>query len=66
METKLDEKSMVRVRNRYDFLYRIEVSAEGTHEGLCTDWKDIIGVTLHSFSKNHVDIVIKDDSCEKE
>ncbi|KAA3454812.1 reverse transcriptase [Gossypium australe] len=61
METKLDKHRMERVRRRCGFLCGIEVEAEGSMGGLCLAWKEDFKVKLRSFSKWHIDVIIKED-----
>ncbi|KAA3474025.1 expansin-A1-like [Gossypium australe] len=66
METKLDQNRMERVRRRYSFSGGIEIEAEGSREGLCLTWKDDIVVTLRSYSKWHIDVLLWEDCIQKE
>lgn len=54
-------KRMTMIRSRSGFTNSIEVSADGTRGELCLAWKDSINVTLQSFSKNHIDVLIKNE-----
>ncbi|KAH1097610.1 hypothetical protein J1N35_014531 [Gossypium stocksii] len=40
---------------------RIEVDMEGTRRVLCIAWRNEIDVTLQSYSKNHIDVMIEDN-----
>ncbi|KAA3461736.1 reverse transcriptase [Gossypium australe] len=66
METKLDQKRMERVRNKGGFTNGIDVATEGTRGGLCLAWKDSIEVTLKSYSKWHIDVMVKEDRRKEE
>ncbi|KAA3466302.1 expansin-A1-like [Gossypium australe] len=66
IETKLDKKRMERVRRSYGFMNGIEVEVEGSQGGLCLAWKVDIKVTLRSFSKWHIDVIIKEDDVQEE
>ncbi|MBA0672805.1 hypothetical protein Goklo_024186 [Gossypium klotzschianum] len=59
METKLDKQRMEKVRKRCGFNNRIDIEAEGSRGGLCLSWKGDNGVSLQSYSKNHIDIMVK-------
>ncbi|KAA3464428.1 reverse transcriptase [Gossypium australe] len=66
METKLDKKRIEKVRKSCGLLNGIEVEAEGTCGGLCLAWKDDIKVTLRSFSKWHMDVLVKEDGNQED
>ncbi|KAA3468943.1 reverse transcriptase [Gossypium australe] len=66
METKLNKSRMERVRRKCGFICGVEVEAEGSRGGLCLAWKEDIKVTLRSFSKWHIDVIIKEDDIEGE
>ncbi|KAA3468559.1 reverse transcriptase [Gossypium australe] len=66
METKLDQKRMEKVRKSCGLLNGFDVEAEGTRGGLCLAWKEDIDVTLRSFSKWHMDVLIKEDGNQEE
>ncbi|KAA3453480.1 reverse transcriptase [Gossypium australe] len=66
METKLDSKCMDRVRRSCGFTNGINVEAEGSRGGLCLAWRDDIGVTLRSYSKWHIDVLIKEEGIQEE
>ncbi|KAA3457895.1 reverse transcriptase [Gossypium australe] len=66
METKLDSKRNDRVRKSCGFINGIDVEAEGSRGGLCLAWKGGIEVTLRSYSKWHIDVLIKEDSIQEE
>ncbi|KAA3472190.1 reverse transcriptase [Gossypium australe] len=57
---------MEKVRKSCGLLNGIEVEAEGTRGGLCLAWKDDIDVTLRSFSKWHLDVMVKDEGNHEE
>lgn len=58
METKLCKNQVERVRRSCSFVNGIDVDSEGTRGGLCLAWRNDINVTLHNFSKRHVDVVV--------
>ncbi|KAA3456600.1 reverse transcriptase [Gossypium australe] len=66
METKLDKKMMEKVWRRCGFEHGIEVEAEGSRGGLCMAWEKEIVVNLRSFSRWHIDVLIKEDNVEEE
>ncbi|KAA3483188.1 reverse transcriptase [Gossypium australe] len=66
METKLDKKRMEKVRKRCGFANGIEVEAECSRGGLCMAWKKEISVNLKSYSRWHIDVLIKEDNVEEE
>ncbi|KAA3466988.1 reverse transcriptase [Gossypium australe] len=66
METKLDQKRMEKVRRRCGFNSGIDIEAEWTRGGLCLAWKSDIVVTLRSFSKWHIDVLVREGSPQKE
>ncbi|KAA3485196.1 BEACH domain-containing lvsC [Gossypium australe] len=66
METKIDKQRMERVRKSCGFLNGIEIEAEGSRGGLCLAWKEDINVTLRSFSKNRIDVMVKEENSYEE
>ncbi|KAA3474191.1 reverse transcriptase [Gossypium australe] len=66
METKLDKTRMEKVRKSCGLFNGIDVEAEGTRGGLSLAWKDDIVVTLRSFSKWHMDVLIKEDGNQED
>ncbi|KAA3477433.1 reverse transcriptase [Gossypium australe] len=62
METKIDDKRMERIRRRSGFVNGIDVGAEGSRGGLCLAWREEIKVSLKTFSKNHIDILIEESN----
>ncbi|KAA3488794.1 reverse transcriptase [Gossypium australe] len=65
METKLNQKRMKRVRRSCGFNSGIEVEADGSRGGLSLAWKSDIGVTLRSFSKWHIDVLVREGSSQE-
>ncbi|KAA3459484.1 reverse transcriptase [Gossypium australe] len=61
MEMKICRSRMERIRHRCRYVNGIEVDPEGTRRGLCLAWKQGVNVTLHQFSKRHINVVIDDD-----
>ncbi|KAA3479651.1 reverse transcriptase [Gossypium australe] len=57
---------MEKVRKSCGLLNGIEVEDEGTRGGLWLAWKDDIDVTLRSFSKWHLDVMVKEDGNHEE
>ncbi|KAA3467329.1 reverse transcriptase [Gossypium australe] len=66
METKFDKQCMEKVRRSCGFPNGIEIEAEGSRGGLCLAWKEDIKVTLRSFSKNHIDVMVKEENTNAE
>lgn len=66
METKIDEKRMEKVRRGCDFVNGIDVGVEGPRGGLCLAWKGEITISLRSFSRSHIDVMIKEDIVAEE
>ncbi|MFQ6655549.1 hypothetical protein Gotur_026063 [Gossypium turneri] len=66
METKLSKQCMEKVRRKCGFQNGIDVDAEGSRGGLCLAWKVEITVTLRSFSKNHIDAMVMEETDNKE
>ncbi|MBA0811218.1 hypothetical protein Gohar_003142, partial [Gossypium harknessii] len=62
METKIDEKRMEKVRRRCGFVNGIDLGAKVSRGGLCLAWKGEITIKLRSFSKSHIDVLIKEDN----
>lgn len=51
---------MESVRHRYGFSFRINVSAEGSKEGVCVAWIKDLSILLWGSAKNLIDVSIKD------
>ncbi|KAA3487748.1 reverse transcriptase [Gossypium australe] len=66
METKLDCKRMERIRLRCGYTNGIEIAAEGSQGGLCLAWKGDIVVTVKSYSKWHIDSLIREGNGKAE
>ncbi|KAA3488532.1 non-ltr retroelement reverse transcriptase [Gossypium australe] len=66
METKLSQKSMEKVRRSCGFINDIDIDAEGSRGGLSLAWKSDFGITLRSFSKWHIDVLVNEDVVQKE
>ncbi|XP_017648047.1 uncharacterized protein LOC108488269 [Gossypium arboreum] len=62
METKIDGKRMEKFQRRYGFENGIDVGAEGSRGGICMAWKTGITVVLKNFSRNHIDVMVKDEN----
>ncbi|KAA3458458.1 reverse transcriptase [Gossypium australe] len=63
---QLNKQRMEKVRRRCGFDFGIEVEADGSKGGLCMAWKKELDVNLKSFSKWHIDVLIKEDNVEEE
>ncbi|KAA3474466.1 reverse transcriptase [Gossypium australe] len=59
METKIDVKRMEEIRRMCGFVNGIDVGAEGSRGGLCLAWKEESMVSLKTFLKNHIDVLIE-------
>ncbi|KAA3465450.1 reverse transcriptase [Gossypium australe] len=57
---------MSKARRSCGFINGIDVDAEGSRGGLCLAWKTGMDVTLKSFSKWHIDVMVKEDSSQAE
>ncbi|KAA3469152.1 reverse transcriptase [Gossypium australe] len=66
METKLDQKHMKRVRNRCGFTNGIDIEAEGSRGGLCLAWKGDIEITIKSYSKWHIDTMVREEDVQED
>ncbi|KAA3466249.1 reverse transcriptase [Gossypium australe] len=64
METKLSQQRMSKARRSCDFINGIDIDAEGSRGGLCLAWKPGMDITLKSFSKWHIDVMVKEDSSQ--
>lgn len=56
METKLDVRRMEVVQRRCGFSFGLEVGADGSKEGLCIAWKEVVSISLRKFSSNFIDV----------
>ncbi|GMJ08165.1 hypothetical protein HRI_004485700 [Hibiscus trionum] len=65
METKLQAREMLRVRQRWGFQNGIEVGSRGRSGGLCLAWRVDCDVTLRSYSERHIDVIISRDAEER-
>ncbi|KAA3467390.1 reverse transcriptase [Gossypium australe] len=61
METKLKANRMEKVRRRCGFFNGNDVAAEGSRGDLSLGWNGGQLVNLNSFSKNHIDVEIKEE-----
>ncbi|KAK5793316.1 hypothetical protein PVK06_034458 [Gossypium arboreum] len=66
METKIDEKRIERIRRRCGFENGIDVGAKDSRGGISLAWKAEITVRLNNFSKNHIDVLVKEDNVNQE
>ncbi|KAA3472611.1 reverse transcriptase [Gossypium australe] len=66
METKINDKRMERIRKRSGFVNGIDVGAEGSKGGLCLAWREEVNVSLRTFSKSHIDVLIEDNNIRAE
>ncbi|KAA3454199.1 reverse transcriptase [Gossypium australe] len=62
---ELDQKRMERVRRSCGFVNGIDIAAEGSRGGLCLAWKVDFEVTLKSFSKWHIDTIVKEENVQE-
>ncbi|KAA3454975.1 reverse transcriptase [Gossypium australe] len=60
METKIYDKRMEGIRRRCGFVNGIDIGAEGTRGGLCLAWKEDFMISLKTFSRNHIDVLIEE------
>lgn len=49
---------MDRLREKFNYQNRIDVSASGSRSGLTLGWKDGIFVSLKSFNEKYIDVLI--------
>ncbi|KAA3471101.1 reverse transcriptase [Gossypium australe] len=66
MKTKLSQQRMSKTRRSCGFINGIDVDAEGSRGGLCLAWRTGMDVTLKSFSKWHIDVMVKEDGSQAE
>ncbi|KAA3475505.1 reverse transcriptase [Gossypium australe] len=66
METKLNKKQMEKARRSCGFNYGIDIEAEGSRGGLCLAWKSVNMVTLRSYSKWHIDVLVREGCTQQE
>ncbi|KAA3477206.1 reverse transcriptase [Gossypium australe] len=66
METKIDGKHMEKIRRRCGFVNGIIVGVEGSRGGICLVWRKEITVSLKTFSKNHIDVLIEENNVNGE
>ncbi|KAK5794788.1 hypothetical protein PVK06_036035 [Gossypium arboreum] len=59
MEMKLDERIMKVVRKRCGFVNGLTVEENCSRGGLYLAWKEGLQITLKSFSKNHIDMMVE-------
>lgn len=59
IKTKLYKSYIEKVRFMCGFSHGIKIDLEGTR-GLCLAWRNETSVTLQSFSKRHIDVMIND------
>lgn len=51
---------MERVRRSCGFRNGIELDVDGTRGGLCLAWKRDVNITLQTFSKQRIDVLVED------
>ncbi|MBA0672531.1 hypothetical protein Goklo_023940, partial [Gossypium klotzschianum] len=61
IETKLGRQQMERVRRICGYTNGIEVDSEGSRGGLCLAWRNEVDISLSSFSKRHIDVLVDDN-----
>ncbi|KAA3458727.1 reverse transcriptase [Gossypium australe] len=66
METKIDGKRMEKIRRRCGFVNGIDVGAEGSRGEICLAWGEEITVSLKTFSKNHINVLIEESNVNEE
>lgn len=66
METKLHSCRMERVRKRCEYVSGIDVAAMGSKGCLTLAWKGDININLRSYSLNHIDVLVKDNTNTRE
>lgn len=66
IEMKLDNHETKLVRRRYGFMNGIEVGTDGSKGDLCLAWKKEVDITLRSFSRNFIDMMVKSKEMELE
>lgn len=64
METKVSGTRMEQIRRSCGFQCGIQVGEEGSNGGLCISWKEGVDVILQSYSKNHIDVLIRNGTGE--
>ncbi|KAG8500864.1 hypothetical protein CXB51_002875 [Gossypium anomalum] len=57
---------MERIRRRCGYENGIDVGAEGSRGGISLARKAGITVQLNNFSKNHIDVLVKEDNVNQE
>ncbi|KAA3460557.1 reverse transcriptase [Gossypium australe] len=65
MKTKVNDRRMERIRRRSGFINGIEVGANGSRGGLCLAWREECKVSLRTFSKNHIDVLIEERNVQE-
>ena len=60
METKAKNRRMERIRNRLGFANGLCVPCVGRSGGLALIWNREVDIEIKSFSKNHIDAVVKE------
>ncbi|KAA3470985.1 Exo_endo_phos domain-containing protein [Gossypium australe] len=61
-----NRKRMEKVRRSCGFSNGMDIDAEGTRGGLGLAWKEELKVALRSFSKNHIDDMVKEGNTDAE
>lgn len=51
---------MKKVWKSWCFVNRIDVSSDDTKGGLSLCWKQCCIISLHTFSRNHIDVMVED------
>ncbi|KAA3469156.1 Exo_endo_phos domain-containing protein [Gossypium australe] len=62
IETKLQGCRMEKVRHKCGFPNGIDVDSDGRSGGLSLGWSSDCKITLRSFSRRHIDVMIEEDS----
>ena len=62
METKAKNRRMKRIRNRLGFANGLYVPCVGRSGGLALIWTREVDIEIKSYSKNHIDTVVKEQA----
>lgn len=61
IETKLNVTRMATVRRKCGFREGIDVDSDGRSGGLSMGWIDSYKISLRSYSRSHIDVIVEDD-----
>ncbi|MBA0640165.1 hypothetical protein Goklo_023131 [Gossypium klotzschianum] len=62
IEKKVQSIKIEKVQKSWGFVNGIDVSSNGTRGGLSLCWKHGCIISLHIFLRNHIDVMVEDDS----